>query len=509
MNGRRDSTPGEEYFAAAFEFAPIGMALLDLQSRAVRVNHALCDMLGYTAQEQAGLGNEQVAHPDDVEEDFRMRALMLAGAFPSYQRDKRYIHRSGRLVWTHISCSLVHDDRGQPANFLLQVLDITDRQHAQARLRESEERFRDTFEQAALGIVHIGIDGRMQRVNGSFCRMLGATREELVGRPAPDVTADRGEGTREQVRALLAGEIPSYSVRRLLVRKSGDVFAVRASVTLVRPASGEPYVISIIEDLTQHELDQERIREQAEQLARANNELEARIRERTAALEESNRQLRAFAYSLAHDLRAPLASTDGFARQLEILLGEQLDERGRHYLQRIRAGAQSMSDLTDALLSLANLSQEPLQHGPVDLSAIARTWVAHARERDGTRRVQVEIADTPRVHGDARLLAALLGNLLDNAWKFSSRVEDARIAFGAQPGPDGVEFFVTDNGAGFDAQYAGKLFHPFQRLHAAHEFRGTGMGLAIAQMIAQRHGGRVWAQARVGEGATFRFTLAG
>jgi len=235
--------------------------------------------------------------------------------------------------------------------------------------------------------------------------------------------------------------------------------------------------------------------------------LEERIRLRTAELEESNRQLRSFAYSLAHDLRGPLASTDGFARQLELLLGERLDERARHYLHRVRAGVQSMSDLTDALLSLANLSQEPLQCASVDLSALARAWLQRAREREPRRDVAVEIADTPRVMGDARLLAVLVGNLMDNAWKFTSKRAGGHIVFRAEPGEEGTQFCVADNGAGFDPAYADKLFMPFQRLHPANEFGGTGMGLAIVHRVAQRHGGRVWAQSRPGEGAVFHFTL--
>jgi PAS domain S-box-containing protein len=496
-----------ELFDAVFEFAPIGMALLDLHSSGLRVNHALCEMLGYAEAEFVGLDSRALVYADDSEEDFRLRDLMLAGAFPSYQREKRYIHRSGRLLWAHVSCSLVHDDAGHPLHFLLQVQDITQRKQAEAALVESEERFRATFEEAALGILHIGIDGRMLRVNETLCRMHGYPREELLAMRADDLLLDRGAGSRSDVQALREGRVPSYRARRECVRKDGTVWPARVSVTLVRSGTADPYFISIVEDLTEHERDQQRIREQARALAQANEVLEERIHQRTAELEESNRQLRTFAYSLAHDLRAPLASTDGFARQLELLLGERLDPRARHYLNRVRAGVQAMSDLTDALLSLAHLSQEPLQRTRVDLSAVARTWLQRAREREPGRAVEVEIADTPGVQGDAGLLAVLVGNLMDNAWKFTSKREHARIVFRAEPGDAGVQFSVADNGAGFDPAYAEKLFLPFQRLHGATEFAGNGMGLAIVHRIAQRHGGRVWAQAEPGEGATFRFTL--
>jgi PAS domain S-box-containing protein len=417
------------------------------------------------------------------------------------------VHRTGRIVWTHISCSLVHDEAGQPWRFLVQVQDITQRREAQARQRESEERYRATFEQAALGILTVGVDAQILRVNDSLCRMLGYSREELLRMHADDVLLDQGAGRKRDLQELLAGSIGSYRARREIVRKDGTVWPGRVSVTMVRSDTAAPYLISIVEDLTEHERDQARIREQALALARANEELEQRIRQRTAELEASNAQLRTFAYSLAHDLRGPLASTDGFARQLELLLGDRLDERARHYLNRVRAGVQSMSDLTDALLSLAHLSQEPLQHATVDLSALARAWLARTRERDALRSVEVDIADTPRVEGDVRLLAVLVGNLLDNAWKFTNRRDDARISFVARQGEGAVEFIVSDNGVGFDPAYIEKLFLPFQRLHAANEFAGTGMGLAIVHKIAQRHGGRVWAHAQPGEGASFHFVL--
>lgn len=496
-----------DLFNAVFEFAPIGMALLDLDSTALRVNHAVCQMLGYKLSELTGIESRSIVHPDDIDEDHRLRDLMLSGAFPSYQREKRYIHRTGRLLWADVSCSLVHDQAGHPLHFLMQIQDITQRKAAEAGLRESEERFRATFEQAALGIVHISLDSRMLRVNETLCRMHGYTREELVGMHADDVLLDRGAGRRPDTQALLEGRVASYRARREFIRKNGEVWPARVSVTLARSETGDPYFISIVEDLTEHEQDQRRIREQAVALALANEVLEERIRQRTAELEESNRQLRSFAYSLAHDLRGPLASTDGFARQLEMLLGERLDERARHYLNRVRAGVQSMSDLTDALLSLANLSHEPLQCASVDLSALARAWLRRTREREPGREVAVEIADTPRVQGDARLLAVLMGNLLDNAWKFTSKREGALIVFRAEDAEAGTQFSVADNGAGFDPAYADKLFLPFQRLHPAHEYTGTGMGLAIVHRIAQRHGGRAWAQAQPGEGATFRFTI--
>ncbi len=264
-----------------------------------------------------------------------------------------------------------------------------------------------------------------------------------------------------------------------------------------RPAA----VLAVNTDVTER-------RRAEKEIVLLNNLLEQRIRRRTAQLEESNEDLRDFAYSLAHDLRGPLSSIDGFSAQLEERLASRLDAREAHYLRRVRAAVQLMSDLTDGLLALADTSHTPLQHQPVDLTALARTIAERLGEQEPQRRVTFELQDTPPAQGDARLLADVLENLIGNAWKFSEARREARIVFGAEPGTAGAScYFVRDNGAGFDPHYGYKLFSPFQRLHSSREFKGTGIGLAIVRKIISRHGGRVWADSEPGEGATFYFTL--
>jgi len=251
-------------------------------------------------------------------------------------------------------------------------------------------------------------------------------------------------------------------------------------------------------------------RQRAEkEIVLVNNVLEERIRKRTAELEESNEDLRGFAYSLAHDLRAPLASIDGFSAQLESRLAGTLDEKGRHYLNRVRAGVRLMSDFTDALLALADLSNTQLMHEPVDLSAVARNIVDRMREHEPGRNVRVVIEGTPRAQGDERLLTDVMQNLLGNAWKFTARAAAPRVELGlaSQDAQEQV-FYVRDNGAGIDAGHAHKLFRPFHRMHTTDDFPGTGLGLAMVRKVVQLHGGRIWAEATPGAGAAFFFTLA-
>lgn len=239
------------------------------------------------------------------------------------------------------------------------------------------------------------------------------------------------------------------------------------------------------------------------------NVMEQRIRRRTAELEETNEDLRDFAYSLAHDLRAPLASIDGFSAQLETRLSGTLDAKSAHYLERVRAGVRLMKDLTDGLLALANISHAPLLHQRVDLSAVARSIALQLKEAQPWRSVAFTAPDVPAAQGDIRLLTDVLQNLLGNAWKFTARVPQAQVQFGASctECDTHVQYHVKDNGAGFDPAYAYKLFGPFQRLHGAGEFEGHGIGLAMVRKIVSRHGGRVWAESQPGRGAAFYFTL--
>jgi signal transduction histidine kinase len=249
-------------------------------------------------------------------------------------------------------------------------------------------------------------------------------------------------------------------------------------------------------------------RQQHEQeIAGLNAELEERVRQRTAQLEAANAELEAFSYSIAHDLRSPLTSIDGFTHLLESCSTGQQDPQAKHYLQRIRAGVRQMSDLTEAMLSLARLSRVELEHDEVDLAVLARQALAQLEEREPARQLTAQVPEHLWVHGDPRLLTQVITNLVGNAWKFSGRKPEVWIAVGSEKREGEAVYFVADHGAGFDMAHASRLFGAFQRLHTPTEFEGTGIGLALVQKIISGHGGRIWAEAKPGEGATFYFTL--
>jgi signal transduction histidine kinase len=236
--------------------------------------------------------------------------------------------------------------------------------------------------------------------------------------------------------------------------------------------------------------------------------LERRVHDRTEALKESNKELEAFSYSVSHDLRSPLRSIDGFSQALLEDLDGKLDETSADHLRRIRAATQRMGALIDDLLNLSRVSRSELTRKTVNLSALARAAADEHRLAQPDRAVDLVIQDGVEAIGDPRLLRQVFDNLIGNAWKFTSRQPEARIQFGALEGDGETVYFVRDNGAGFDPAYADRLFGVFQRLHAMTEFPGTGVGLAIVDRVVRRHGGRVWAEAAVDQGATFSFTLA-
>lgn len=279
------------------------------------------------------------------------------------------------------------------------------------------------------------------------------------------------------------------------------------------------------EELRQAHLDlEQRVHDRTAKLAQSNTELKREISERqrveedmcklnvdllqrTTQLESSNKELEAFSYSVSHDLRAPLRGIDGFSQAVLDDYGDKLDDTGKQYLQRVREASQRMAKLIDAMLNLARLIRAELTFESVDLSAIGRSVVSDLSKVDPDGQVDIVVADNLRTTADPDLTRVVLENLLGNAWKFSRQEEFARIELGMTYHYSQPVFFVRDNGVGFDMTYADKLFGAFQRLHAMSEFPGIGIGLATVHRIIQRHGGRIWADASVGKGATFFFTL--
>jgi PAS domain S-box-containing protein len=488
----------EEAFALLFRYNPQPMWVYDLETlRFLAVNRAAVAKYGYSEDEFLQMSIADIRPEEDVPrllEDVRKPR-------PELQQSGVWRHRSkdGRVLHVEITSHQL-EFAGRPAALVV-AHDVTERLRAEQALRESESLFRALVEQSLVGVYLIQ-DGTFRYVNPAACSILGYPEEELIGADlARFVHPEDWPVVRDNLRRRLAGEVEAAQYEFRCVRKDGRVVHVQVHGRRTE-YQGRPAVIGTALDVTEQKQAEEALRT----LAR---ELEERVRERTAQLEAANRELEAFSYSVAHDLRAPLRSIDGFSQALLEDYGDRLDEVGRDYLQRVRAASQRMAELIDDLLQLAKVSRQPLQVQEVDLSAVARGIGEELRQRHPTRAVELRVQEGVVARADPKLVAVALQNLLENAWKFTTPRARAAVEFGTVHTEEGLVCFVRDNGVGFDMRYADKLFAPFQRLHRPSEFPGTGIGLATVQRVVARHGGRVWAEAEVDRGATFYFTLPG
>lgn len=388
--------------------------------------------------------------------------------------------------WVHTRKVPILDADGSVRSLLSLSADITARRAAVEELSRSERRFRAIFEDSGEAI--LVVDRKNDRViaaNPAACTLFRLSKAEFLTRRRQDIAKLDDDVLHRMSRDQGTG----IHDTRVLVRGDGSTFEAEATLSTITGSGMEAQITAIVRDVTERRAYEQKL-------------IEARL-----AAEAASRELEAFSYSVSHDLRAPLRAIDGFSQALLEDYSSVLDEQGRHYLIRVRAASQRMAQLIDDLLDLSRVTRSQMSLTPVDMSVVAGSILDELRQVDPARDVTVTVDPALKVEGDARLLRIALVNLLGNAWKFTSKTPDARIHFGCELQNDEPVYFVRDNGAGFNPEYTDKLFGAFQRLHAASEFDGTGIGLAIVQRIVQRHGGRAWAVGAPGEGATFYFTL--
>jgi PAS domain S-box-containing protein len=345
---------------------------------------------------------------------------------------------------------------------------------------------------------------RVRKANAAFRRTFAVAQAETEGRLVRELGGGQWDipRLREVLEEVARGGRPfeDFEVRHDFPNVGVKVMVLDAR-RVTNDADGTPMVLLAIEDVTDS-------RRAWDALYRLNRELDDRVGERTAQLEAANRELEAFAYSVSHDLRAPLRALDGFSDELlRSYPGRVLDDRGQHYLRRLRSGTQRMGRLIDDMLQLSRINRGEMSRETVDLSALAGEVAAELAGGEPGRRVAFAIEPGLSAVGDGALLRVALVNLLGNAWKFTSKKPTATITVGREEHEGVPAFFVRDDGAGFDMAHSSKLFGAFQRLHGEREFPGNGVGLATVQRVVHRHGGRVWAEGSPGQGAAFHFTL--
>ncbi len=381
------------------------------------------------------------------------------------------------------------------------TLVLVQRYYARQARQSRGKLLADAAERAPVGLLQVGSDGIIQWANPAELELLGYTRGEYVGKNATEFYADQAEG-REVLSRLARGDTLRSHPTKLRAR-DGSFRDVLISSSTDNTDGKFLRALLFTQDITGR-------KRAEEEIFRLNHELEQRVQQRTAQLEAANKEMESFSYSVSHDLRAPLRALRGFSEVLLEAHSAQLDATGQELLRRACGAVSQMERLIEDLLKLAQVSRAELQSDEVNLSSLATEIAGELATADSFRAVKFDIAPNCVAVGDPRLVRLALDNLLRNAWKFSSKTQDAHIEFG-KTAANGKEqaFFVRDNGAGFDMAYAKKLFGVFQRLHPASKFPGTGVGLATVQRIINRHGGRAWAEGVVNKGATFYFTLPG
>jgi PAS domain S-box-containing protein len=495
----------EERLRLALNAANQGLYDLNLQTGDAIISAKYTQMLGYELaefQETNAKWLERL-HPEDRETVGQTFADYVAGNRDDYRVEFRQRTKTGDWKWILSVGKIVEwDESGKPIRMLGTHTDISERKLAEAALLASEKQLRTILENMPVMLDAVDPEGNIIIWNQECERVTGYSSEEIIGNPQAWEMCYPDPIYREEM--MMKWVKVGHNYRNWewdLVCKNGERKTISwSNISELFPVPGwSGWGIGI--DITE--------RKQAElEVIQLNQNLEQRVKERTVELAAANKELEAFSYSVSHDLRAPLRGIDGFSKVLLERYNELFDDKGKHYLNRIRAGTQRMGELIEDMLMLSRVTRAEMKRSPVNLSAIAQEISQNLGEYQPERSVEWQISPDVTTLGDAALLRIVLENLLGNAWKFTSNCDRAQIEFGTTLVSEHTQaYFVRDNGVGFDMAYANKLFIAFQRLHSNDDFPGTGVGLAIVQRIIHRHGGEVWAEGTIDQGAVFYFTL--
>ena len=452
---------------------------------------------GYTAEEIVGK-NVKVFFPLGHENEFSelMQRIRRGENVASYESER--ITKLGKRITLALTHSPIMDEAGKVAGVSTIAMDITELKRAQAEVMAASRYARSLIEASLDPMVVISAEGKITDVNKATEDATGIVREKLIGTDFADYFTDREKATLGYLHAFAEGAVSDYALS--LRHRSGKIMNVLYNARVYRDAGGEVAgLFAAARDVTEVMRDEDELRKHR-------LHLEDMVAERTRELAESNKEMEAFAYSVSHDLRAPLRAIDGFSGILLEDYADKLDPEGQRLLHVVRDSTAKMGRMIDDVLAFSRAGRTEMNTEPLSMEALVGDAIKDLETATAGRRVRFEIGPLPDARGDGAMLQRVWVNLLDNAIKYSAPKPDARIEIGANQSADETAYFVRDNGVGFDMKYVDKLFGVFQRLHGS-EFPGTGIGLAIVKRIVTRHGGRVWAEGKPNEGATLYFAL--
>ncbi|HEY4951829.1 MAG TPA: PAS domain S-box protein [Verrucomicrobiae bacterium] len=479
-----------------FEAAKDGILILDVDTgRITDVNPYLFKLLGFSRDEMMGKTVGELSPFKDIEENKIMLARLQKDGYIHYE-DIPLETKDGRHIAVEFVCNVYQ--AGDKKVIQCNIRDITERKRTEGALI----RLASIVEFSDDAIIGKDLNSTVTSWNRGAEMIFGYTAGEMIGTSIMRlIPADRQDEENQILDQVKHGEsVEHFDTMRLT--KDGRLIDISVTASPIKDAAGKVTGVSkVARDISERKLSEEKI-------SQLNVELEQRVTERTAQLKSANEELEAFSYSVSHDLRAPLRHVMGFVNLLQQDAGSSLSEKNSKYLATISDSAKRMGTLIDDLLAFSRIGRAELKKTDVNLEELVRETLGDFQAETKERKIACKVQPLPTVQADRALLRLVLVNLISNAVKFTGNRTAAKIEIGCAPAEKGeTVIFIRDNGAGFDPEYAEKLFGVFQRLHSRDEFEGTGIGLANVQRIIKRHGGRVWAEGVVDVGATFYFSI--
>jgi PAS domain S-box-containing protein len=444
-------------------------------------NLGAANLYGYGASEAIGKSVFEVVQ-SRMDDAMRLRIREQLLHQGHWEGELEHMRRDGSVIHILGSATSIRNDDGELDGFVSVAQDITHRKESERELYESEEKFNKAFQASPAGIIVTRMrDSKIIEANESFCRMFGFSKGELIGRSAEEAGMVIDVEKRKQIYALISKDGQVTNVEMDIKGRDGNLICTLYSVQLL-VLKTEPHALTVIYDISE----QKHAKRQVTDL---------------------NQELEAFTYSVSHDLRAPLRSIDGYARILEEDYGPHLGEEGKRVIATITRNAGRMGRLIDDMLSLSRLGRVEAALAQLNMHDVVTKIVGELTEFENGNGLNIQVRDMLPARADLDMIRQVWVNLISNAIKYSHKKLDPEIEIGSYLEAQEVCYYVKDNGAGFDQQYAHKLFGVFQRLHKQQEFEGTGVGLAICKRIIDRHQGRIWAEGKPSLGAIFYFSL--